>query len=141
MAYCTLEDILTQLDEDTLIELTDDAGAGTVNGAVVERAIADADAAIDAYCQGRYTLPLSPVPPMIRRISVDMAIYHLYSRRGDAAPETRRDRHRDAVRFLQRVAEGQIRLGAESPAARDSAASVEIDSNTRVFSRERMEGY
>ena len=48
MAYCTQNDILMQLDETTLIELTDDAGAGEIDEDVVTRAIADADEEIEA---------------------------------------------------------------------------------------------
>jgi len=73
MAYCTQDDILYLLNETALIQLTDDDGAGEIDDEKVTRAIADADAAIDAYCQDRYAVPLSPVPAKIRQISVDIA--------------------------------------------------------------------
>ena len=68
MSYCTLANILARIDEATLITLTDEAGAGEVDAAKVSAAIADADATIDAYCQGRYTIPLSHVPQKIVHI-------------------------------------------------------------------------
>ena len=46
MAYCTQADILEQLDEDILIQLTDDDDLGAVDADMVTRAIADADALI-----------------------------------------------------------------------------------------------
>jgi len=144
MAYCaqdeTHNDILDQIDEAILIQLTDDTGAGAVDEDKVTKAIEDADATIDAYCQGRYTIPLSPVPDKIRQVSVDIAIYNLFSRRGDAAPETRKDRHKEAIRFLEKVGEGKIRLGAATPAPSNTPDTVNISSNKRIFDRDKMSG-
>ena len=141
MAYCTKEDILEQLPEQELITLTDDAGTGTVDEDVVNRAITDADATIDAYCQGRYALPLNPVPEMIRKLSVDIAIYNLYSRRNDVMPDVRTERYKNAIRFLERVAEGKIQLGASTPQPESTANSVNLTSDERIFNRENMGGY
>lgn len=141
MAYCTQDDIVQQLDEDTLIQLTDDEGAGSVDTAVVNRAIADAGATIDAYCQGRYSVPLDPVPDMIRQLSVDIAIYNLYSRRADAVPDNRLERYKNAIRFLEKVASGQILLGAATPAPETTGSSVDIDQADRIFTRDKMGGF
>ena len=141
MAYSTKSDILEQLDEAILIQLTDDDGIGAVDDAKVTRAIADADATIDAYCQGRYSIPLDPVPGKMRQVSVDLAVYNLYSRRGDAAPETRKDRHKEAIRFLEKVSEGKISLGASTPSPETTGNSVEIGHNDRIFTRDDMSGF
>lgn len=140
MAYSTQDDILEQIDEAVLIQLTDPDGAA-IDADVVTRAIEDADATIDSYCQGRYTVPLSPVPDKIRQISVDIAIYNLFSRRGDAAPEVRKDRHKEAVRFLERVSDGKIKLGAATPAQSNTPDTVNISSNDRIFDRDKMSGF
>jgi len=139
--YCTQDDILNQLDVNTLILLTDDAGVGEVDETVVTRAVADADATIDSYCQGRYTVPLSPVPDKARQVSVDIAIYNLYSRRDDVAPEIRKDRYKEAVRWLEQVAAGKITLGSAAPAPGNTGHSVEFDSEDREFTRTKMTGF
>jgi len=141
MAYCIQDDILNQLEESALIELTDDENTGAVVDAVVARAIADADATIDAYCQGRYSVPLSPVPEKIRQVSVDIAIYNLYSRRGDVVPEVRKDRYREAVRFLEKVADGKITLGTTTPSPTNTENTVNIDGSDRIFTRDKMAGF
>jgi len=142
MSYCAQADIQEQLPEADLIMLTDDADAGVVDTSVVTRAIADADAKIDAYCQGRYTVPLSPVPDMIRRVSVDLAIYNLYSRRDSfGMPEIRSERKKDAVSYLKDVAAGKVTLGSATPAAQNSADSVQVSSSDRVFSRDTLSGF
>ncbi|MDA3832600.1 MAG: DUF1320 domain-containing protein [Spirochaetales bacterium] len=141
MSYCDLDDLKEQIPEDELIGLSDDAAAGIVDESVISRAIADADAVVDAYCQGLYTVPLTPVPAMIRRVSVDIAIYNLYSRRGDSAPDIRQDRYKEAVRFLEKVAAGKIGLGVTTPASSDTNNSVEFVGNDRIFTRDKMAGF
>jgi len=140
MPYSIQDDILEQIDESILIQLTDPDGAA-IDEDVVTRAIEDADATIDSYCQGRYTVPLSPVPDKIRQISVDIAMYNLFSRRGDAAPEVRKDRHKEAIRFLERVSDGKITLGAATPAQSNTPDTVNISSNDRIFDRDKMSGF
>lgn len=140
MSYSALADLLEQMPESELIQLTDDAGAGEVDADAVTRAITDADATIDAYCQGRYTIPLSPVPDKIRQISVDIALYNLYSRRR-GAPEHRETRYKDAIRFLEKVSEGKIDLGAATPAQTSTAHEVDIEGNDAIFTRDKMKGF
>ena len=141
MSYCDIDDLQEQISEDELIGLSDDAAAGAVDDDVISRAIADADAVVDVYCHERYTVPLTPVPAMIRRVSVDIAIYNLYSRRDDSAPETRQDRYKEALRFLEKVAAGKIGLGVATPAPADTPDSIDLASNTRIFTRDKMDGF
>lgn len=139
MAYTVKTDILEQISEAELIQLTDDVGAGSVDDAVVTRAIADADAEIDSYCGSRYTVPLSPVPARVRQLSVDIAVYHLYARRAGTLPEERKTRYQDAVRFLRDVASGKASiLGVDAPAeVTDSGPRATTVKSDRVFSRGR----
>ena len=141
MAYSTQENILARIDEVVLIQLTDEAGEGEIDGDKVFVAIADADATIDAYCQGRYTLPMSPVPPKITQVSVDIAVYNLYSHSDLEMPEIRKERNKEAIRFLEKVAVGTIFLGAASPAQTNTDNAASMDSNTRKFTRGSMRGY
>ncbi len=116
MAYSIQTDIEEQISQDELIELTDDAGSGSVDSSVVARAIADADAEIDSYCATRYSVPFDPVPVIIRKLSVDIAIYNLFARRSVLkVPEERQKRYDNAIRFLRDIAKGWISLGADAP--------------------------
>jgi phage gp36-like protein len=153
MAYCALADILDQLEEQKLIQLTDDENLNpaTIDSedpdcadiiARIDKAIADADAIIDSYCEGRYTVPLSPVPNRIRQIDVDVAIYNLYSRRsGGGVPEIRSERYKEVIRFLEKVAEGKITLGASTPAPANTEHPVDIAGNERIFTRDLLDGF
>ena len=137
MAYSTQDDLLAMMPQAELAALTAEAGE-VPDGQVVAEAIGRADAEIDAACGLRYNLPFSPVPPRVKSLSADLAIYHLYSRRG-VAPAVWQQRHRDALAFLKQVAAGQATLagsGGEPPAAAREAP--EIDSNLRLFSRDTL---
>ena len=140
MAYCTQSDILDQMDSDVLIQLTDDADAGTIDADVVTQKIADADALIDGYCGARYSVPFDTVPALVLKFSVDIAIYNLYGRR-KGAPEDRRTRYKDAVEFLKGVARGDNSLGENDPDSGETSFEVSSDNPARIFSRSKMTGF
>ncbi len=140
MAYITQSDIVDQLSESELIQLTDDSGAGQVDSNVVARAIADADDEVNSHLQERYTVPLSPVPGLVRKLSVDVAIYNLYSRRDLDAP-VRTKRYEDARRLLKALARGESSLGVEAPPAEthDEEVQTTRKKEDRVFTRKKAD--
>lgn len=141
MAYCSQSNLLDQISEDDLIQLTDDDDTGAVDTDVVDQAIADADAEINSYCGVRHSVPFSTVPPMVLKLSVDITIYNLYSRRR-GAPDERKERYDNAIRYLKDVAKGLVTLGEDDPESTPSeSSSPDISSNTRIFSRDTMEGF
>jgi phage gp36-like protein len=143
MAYCILADIKKAIPEVVIIQLTDDDNIGEIVSANVNKAIAAADATIDAYCQRYYTIPLNPVPPKIVEISADIAIYNLYSRSDLPLPEIRKDRNDAAIKFLEKVAKGDIDLGAASPAPTDTSNGAESNFyiSALIFSRDKIKGF
>jgi len=141
MGYCTKADILGLIPEETLIQLTDDHGAGIVDDGIVDQSIADADAEIEGYCGERYTLPFSPVPAIIKKASADIAIYNLYGRR-QGAPEDRSKRYDNAIKLLRDISAGKITLGASAP---EETAQDTVDVSTsvddRVFTKTTLENF
>lgn len=105
MSYCTQTDILLQIPEAIIARLTDDSASlsPSIDSDKVTRAIADADALIDSYCESSYTVPFETVPDLIRKISVDLSIYNLYSRK-ESIPAERKERHTTALTLLDEVA-------------------------------------
>ena len=140
MAYSTKADILAMIDEAEVIQATDDTGAGVVDDERVTAAIEAADSEIDGYLGGRYTLPLSTVPAVLKTFSVDMAIYHMLSRRL-GAPEHRKDRYKNAVAFFKSVAKGEVKLGADDPDGTGTSDTPEFDGPDRIFSRNSLSGF
>ncbi len=142
--YSTIDDLKKLIPEETLIQLTDDEGKGVVVVTRAEEAIAQADGEIDSYCAVKYAVPLVPVPGIVKKCSVDMALYNLYSRRVEEIPSTRADRYRNAVRLLEGIVKGTVSLGevpgAEAPRQGDWIESTREESE-RTVTRSRLEGF
>jgi len=139
MAYCTQADILEQITESELIQLTDDANLNTIDTDAVTRAIVDADAEIDAYCTTKYDTPLSPVPAMLRKISVDISLYNLFSRRPVSIPDDRQARYDAAIRFLRDISRGIVSFGGDDTPAQDDEGGPESTTlkSDMIFGRGR----
>lgn len=139
--YSALADILERLPQDVLIDLTDDDGAGTVDESVVTRAIADADAEIDAYVGKRHNLPLAKTPDILRRLSVELAIGNLYSRRAAGTPDEWRNRAKDATRLLRDIADGRVSLGLDDPVGTPTGSPTIVNGQPRRTSRTTLEDF
>jgi phage gp36-like protein len=139
--YCAIADIAGRIGETTLTQLTDDLGAGGIDEQLVAKAIIAAGATIDAYCQKYYTTPLSPIPPKIAELCVDITVYDLYSRSDLAMPEIRKDRNDAAIRFLEKVSDGKIDLGVSTPSPAETSNHVEIVSSRRNFKRSNLRDF
>lgn len=114
MPYCTLTDIVKAIPEENLIQLTDDEGRGVMDNSKIEEAINYAEQLIDGYLRGRYSVPLNPVPELIRRLAVDLAVFFLYSRRFELnMPESMLERKRECIRLLEHIQQGKVLLGIE----------------------------
>lgn len=141
MAYCAYADLVSSVGEDVLVQLTDDTGAGEADMDKVTAAISAAEAEINGYCGTRYGVPFAPVPAIIKKMCEDIAAYNLYALR-DSIPEARTKRYDNAVRFLAMVAKGLISLGANDPdGAPAPVHRPDIESDERLFSRDKLEGF
>jgi len=112
--YCTAEDIDGCIPKARLIELTDDAepSTGEINAEIIGKAIDDAAATIDALIAGRYSLPLASIPPILKKISIDLSIYNLFARHADSEEfKGACKRHDNAMKLLQMIADGTVTLG------------------------------
>src|SRR4051812_14243875 len=56
----------------------DEQAAAAAALAIVQRALVDADNAINSYIGGRYPLPIAPVPEILERVACDLARFYLY---------------------------------------------------------------
>lgn len=134
MVYCSEDDLLKMVPQAELAELTTESGEAP-DSRVINEAISQADAEIDSYLGVRYVVPLSSPPARVKALSIDLAIYHLYSRRS-VIPPVRQQKYEAAVAFLQQVGAGQAVLvdsGGEAPTKAKEV--TEAGSADRVFSR------
>ena len=137
MPYATPEQITDRYGEEALLLLADRDGDGQVDAEVLEQALADATAEIDAYLAAKYELPLAKTPEVLVRLCVDIAAYRLASD-ADTGTEERRKRYEDVVKLLGRIAKGEVRLGRADPSSADGAS---VESPERIFNRKTLQGY
>lgn len=137
MAYCSEEDVLQMIPAGELAQLSAETGS-LPDAEVVAAAIGKAEGELDSYLGVRYVVPLAPTPTRVKALAVDLAIYHLYSRRS-LIPGVRRDRYEAALAWLKQVARGGVVLaGAGGEPATQSREVAEVGSSVRVFSRDGL---
>lgn len=133
--YAVQQDLIDRYGEDALLEVADSDFDGLVDAEVVAVALADASDEIDVYVGSRYQLPLIPVPPLLKRLAVDIALYKLST--AGALTDEKRQRYEDALRLLRDIAAGRASLGIEVPAPTRSG-SVELSGPGRQFNRSNL---
>ena len=141
MSYATQSDMTERFGAVELAQLSDRVNGTVIDVAVVARALADADAEIDAYLARRYQLPLASTPPVLVRMACDIARYRLYD---EAVTEAVRVRYNDAVALLKRMASGEVELPAATvlPApATGSANAVLVRTGARQFGLADLSNY
>lgn len=131
MSYATQADLIARFGEVEISQVADTDGSGEIDAALVARALADADAEINAALAGRYQLPLATVPPLLVRIACDLARFALYT---DAVTEVVAQRRATAAKLLADLAAGRTTLGlVDPPAAADSGNPVAVRAPERIF--------
>ena len=117
--YCSINDLRELLEEDSLLDLTDDEGDGsfvvspTPNAAYkrILSAIKEADGIIDSYLCGRYETPLNSVPDIIVKVSAHLTICNLFQRRPKSRiPEDLTERRRGQINLLKDMQSGKAKL-------------------------------
>lgn len=112
--YIRAADLTDVMDEMTLRQLSNDNSRATeVNETVIAKACEYATETVDGYLRARYVLPLEEVPTLVRNICLQLARYWLYSRRPDGKgfPPNVKDTHAQALKDLERIADGKLHLG------------------------------
>jgi phage gp36-like protein len=136
MAYATEANIVTMYGQDLLDAVASRDGSGRANPDTVTSALEAATAEIDTYLGVRYTVPLDPVPPYIRQVCVDIAVYRMAL---DIGPRTEemRVRYADAIAYLKNVAEGKFELPDTSGGGGEDPGGGNAGTGARVIGAKR----
>jgi phage gp36-like protein len=139
--YAVKQDLVDRFGEHPLLQATDraDPPAGTIDDGAVDRAIADAEAEVNAHLAGRYDLPLASVPEVLKRWTCDIAFYLIL---GEAAGERVQKRYEDVMKSLRLVAAGELTLGVDA-ASQEVASNggAQVKAGSRVFDDESLADY
>lgn len=142
--YCTQADILKRIDENTLLGLTaENPGDTEIDTAKVSEAITDADNIINSYAAKRYTVPFATVPGYIKTLSVDIAVYNLYTLKPTTfeADSSVKDRYDNAIKFLKLLADGKVTIGDIPEPTASPLTGGSFSADERVFKRSTMEDF
>lgn len=103
----------------------------------IEELVAETAGLIDGYLARRYTLPLAAVPVILATWARAIVRYKLHSHReGDERSDPVVRDYRDALRFLQQVAEGKFSLGLQDPEQSPANdGDVRFEGGPKVFGR------
>ena len=141
MTYATQQDLIDRFGEAELAMRTDRVDGLTIDTAVLGRALADADAEINAYLAVRYSLPLATTPVDLPRLAADIARYRLYD---DGIPDAVRQRYEDAVSLLKRLASGDVKLVGEAEVASAAVSTADVAYHSfapRQITEDSMRGF
>lgn len=133
--YCTIDDLLGQIDKSKLIELTNDRdnpavdenGQEIIHEGNANSAIDAATAVVNTYIAMRYPVPLSPVPKIVNKLTADIAIYNLFTRHYNDEDNVFTRRYRDAIKLLEKIAADEVKLSAN-------------ESGIRTYARQKVYG-
>ncbi|MFX2607063.1 gp436 family protein [Enterobacter mori] len=140
MAYATPDQFIKTFSEKETVSLTDEKRTGQVDTEKLTFALERASHIIDGYLVGRYKTPWPDSPGILVGYCCDIARYQLASDYRRLTDEMKL-RYDDAIRFLQKVAEGKINLGRDSSGGViQSSSQIRIFSGSRQFGRESTRG-
>jgi phage gp36-like protein len=142
MPYASQDGLIARFGAAALIDLTDRAipPEGEIDEGVVTAALEDTDALIDGYLAKRYRLPITGQHRLLAALAETIAFYKLHAH---VVGEKVAQDYRDALRTLERIAAGDVRLtgleGAEP--AGSGAAGVRTTDRERPLTPENMKGF
>lgn len=176
MPYTDGDDITGRITAKTVVEQTDDeklargvdfslatalADAIVLNAAIqtrIDQAITDADTLINTFVRKQALTPVKTdqsvavtpanTPATIRQASIQLSIFHLYSRRRGEfeLPESVVENRKTTMRILEGINKGTIDIGDQpQPAISDvvltEATTHSTISNTAQFTSKTMEEF
>lgn len=136
--YCSLEDLLDQMPEKELIQLTDDEKFGHLHEKALGRiqtAIQEITSVIDSYARrGGYAVPLAD-EALARRLAKVLVVCALQARR-NITQEARQKDYEAAMKTLESLAKGETVLEEKG-----TSAGVKRDDRSQIFSNENLDKF
>jgi phage gp36-like protein len=123
VTYISKEDLLVELGERELVQLTNDSDTDEVVDAVVHAAIAYAEGVFESYVRTRYSLPV-PATQLVKSSCVNLAVYQLYRKRAtfkEGKFEVRETAYKETIALLRDLQAGKAAL--DVPAAEETVTN------------------
>lgn len=144
--YCSVEDIVRSMDEETLKNLTtNNSSEIEYDTDLINVKIDEQSRYIDSYLSGRYLLPITNTNDLklLNPICVSLVIETIYSRRLLELPDVIFARKKAVINDLEKIQKGVITLysASGSPAAEERASSRRTSKVQRYFTDETLRNY
>lgn len=112
--YITATDLLTELGQDRLVQLTDLDDKGEKNDDRISRAIEYAEETFNLYARTRYVIPIAPVDALVKGICIDLAVFHFYKNAEleEGVYTVRLRAHDRAIKKLENISRGLVLLNS-----------------------------
>ena len=147
MPYITQQDLLEEVGEKKLIQLTDNDRTGEIDAAKVQKAISFAVGTFEAYARTRYKLPV-PTTELVKSKIIDLALYKLERDRAtgsETIEKLRKELYDPTIKFLEALQSGKAALDVpateetvENPASPDRV----LRGNSKpVFGDDKLRGF
>lgn len=137
--YVSLADFVARFGVEAAVRLTDEAGTGRIDKARITGALVDAQAIADGWLAGRFSLPISPTPPLLATAILDLAMLRLH--RGDA-PAGVASAGKQAMNTLEALGKGTMTLpGTAALPAATPADPVVYSTGGRQFTDNSLAGF
>jgi phage gp36-like protein len=141
MPYATQQDLKDRLAPAILLQLADDDSNSIPDSDLLDAALEDAAAEIDATLAARYATPVSPAPATLLRLNADLAIYYLFLRKTAVISVEHLARAREIRDQLAAFASGQSDLEGAAPILNALDSDSTTEDQEKVFDRETLEPY
>jgi|688.fasta_scaffold1146515_1 phage gp36-like protein len=107
--YATAAEFKEEIGTEETVQLTnlDNPSATTVNTTRLEKTLSAATGEINSYLATRYSIPVSPIPHILKTYCIDIAWYRLAQ---NNAPEQFATRYNNAIARLKDIEKGQMLL-------------------------------
>lgn len=123
----TSGDLTNALSNDLILQLFSD-GTGVASTTAIADVITRAEAVVDAYLTGVYTVPITPVNDILKTIVVDLACAYAYDRKPEFYRQDGKNPMAERVKLsmdlLAKLRSGEIRLGTETAEAPATGGGV-----------------
>ena len=134
---------------DRFIAAADWDGDGVADTAVIDPAIAEADATINSYANKQFLVPFDPVPERVKRWSARLAIIFIRRDRGMLTDDDHKSLlalttgTKDIKGELKQLADGEILPGSEPIPTKGSIVrdAATPRSDGKAVSRDKLRGF
>lgn len=142
LIYFNLERLYRFAPQETIVQLTNDAGGDEIGEAVLNGVAERAATEIEVNFYEDYAIPISPVPPVIADLAAQLSLVYLWERR-DAAnvPDPIRALKADLQEQLKRLRQTGIPGAMLRDGGTKQEAYASKSASDRVFSKGFLDAF